>query len=172
MTEGYRGVVSKLDLLFTVGSALTEDDVKRYFEVARMVLGEDNPALDLEEDQRWAASMYGKSREFSGVFREGLSETLVLLSLHGNTLFKGMFSFNIEFEINKLIRSLLPTPLSTRILEANDRDLPTYAEAAPEEFLSIIETDLKTESPGFLVYSNPQAQGHLVTQAVQGYCGL
>lgn len=60
MTDGYQGVVSKTDLLFAVGDALTEDDLTRFFDVARMVLAEDNPALDLEEDQRWAASMYGK----------------------------------------------------------------------------------------------------------------
>jgi hypothetical protein len=35
-------------------------------------------------------------------------------------------------------------------LEANDRDLPTYAEAAPDEFLSIIQRDLKSTDPAVL----------------------
>lgn len=159
MTDGYQGVVSKTDLLFAVGDALTEDDLTRFFDVARMVLAEDNPALDLEEDQRWAASMYGKTREFSEVFREGLSETLVLLSLHGDALFKGRFSLNAEVEVSKLVSSLLPSPLTTRTLEANDRDLPTYAEATPDAFLSILEADLKSENPGVFGLLKPASIG-------------
>ena len=171
MADGYQGVVSKTDLLFAVGDALTEDDVTRFFDVARMVLAEDNPALDLEEDQRWAASLYGKTREFSQVFREGLSETLVLLSLHGGALFNGRFSLNSEVEVSKLVSSLLPSPLTTRILEANDSDLPTYAEASPDTFLSILEADLKVKILEFLAYSNQSVKVFSATLPVQDYYG-
>ncbi len=74
----YRGIISKIDLLYAIAGVVTPDDLKRYFSMARMVLGEDDPALDLDEDKRWAASIYGKTREFSGAFREGISETLGL----------------------------------------------------------------------------------------------
>ena len=60
----YRGVVSKIDLLYAIARYVTRDDLKRYFDVARMVLGEDDPSLDLAEDQRWAASIHGKTRNF------------------------------------------------------------------------------------------------------------
>ena len=79
----YRGVVSKIDLLYAIARYVTRDDLKRYFDVARMVLGEDDPSLDLAEDQRWAASIHGKTREFSPACRQGISETLVLLAVHG-----------------------------------------------------------------------------------------
>src|SRR4029077_10579310 len=85
---GYMGVISKIDLLYAIAGAVTPDDLNRYFSMARMVLGEDDPALDLDEDMRWAASMHGKTREFSSAFREGISETLVLLAVHGGRLFK------------------------------------------------------------------------------------
>ena len=143
----YRGVVSKIDLLYAIARNVTREDLRRYFDVARMVLGEDDPSLDLDEDQRWAASIHGKTREFSSAFRQGISETLVLLAVHGVSLFKGRLGIDTEVEATMVVRELLPTPLTTRILEANDRDLPLYAEAAPTEFLSIIERDLKTESP-------------------------
>ncbi|PMR77777.1 HigA family addiction module antitoxin [Billgrantia endophytica] len=155
----YRGVVSKIDLLYAIKGAVTTDDLRRYFDVARMVLGEDDPALDLDEDQRWAASIHGKTREFSGAFREGISETLVLLAVHGNQLFKGQLGIDTEAEAVKVVRDLLPTPLTTRKLEANDRDLPTYAEAAPDEFLSILERDLKTENPAVLGLLRPAEAG-------------
>ena len=145
----YRGVISKIDLLFAIALAVTPDDLNRYFSMARMVLGEDDPALDLDEDKRWAASIYGKTREFSSAFREGISETLVLLAVHGH-LFKSRLGVDTENEAVQVVRDLLPAPLTARVLEANDRDLPTYAEAAPDEFLSILERDLKSEASAVL----------------------
>jgi plasmid maintenance system antidote protein VapI len=155
----YRGVISKIDLLYAIAGAGTCDDLKRYYAMGRMVLGEDDPALDLEEDQRWAASMHGKTREFSGAFREGISETLVLLAVHGGHLFKSRFGIDTQIEAARVVRDLLPTPLTTRALEANDRDLPTYAEAAPDEFLSILERDLKSKDPAVLGLLRPVATG-------------
>lgn len=155
----YRGVISKLDLLYAIAGVVTTDDLKRYFSMARMVLGEDDPALDLAEDQRWAAAIHGKTREFSGAFREGISETLVLLAVHGPHLFKQRLGIDTEVEVVRVVRDLLRDPLTTRILEANDRDLPTYAEAAPDEFLTILERDLKTDAPAVLGLLRPAGTG-------------
>lgn len=157
-----RGVISKIDLLYAIAGAITPTDLERYFSMARMVLGEDDPALDLPEDQRWAASIHGKTREFSSVFREGISETLVLLAVQGGQLFQSRLGIDVEVEVALVVRDLLPTPLTTRNLEANDHDLPTYAEAAPDEFLSILERDLKSEVPavfGLLRPANPSVFG-------------
>ena len=150
----YRGVISKIDLLYAIAGAVTPDDLNRYFSMARIVLGEDDPALDLAEDQRWAASIHGKTREFSGAFREGISETLVLLAVHGGHLFKSRLGVDTVIEAAHIVRDLL-TPLTTRVVEANDRDLPTYAEAAPDEFLSILERDLKADEPAVLGLLRP-----------------
>jgi addiction module HigA family antidote len=155
----YRGVISKMDLLYAIARAVTPEDLNRYFSMARMVLGEDDPALDLDEDQRWAASIHGKTREFSGTFREGISETLVLLAVHGEHLFKSRLGVDTEIEAVRVVRDLLPTPLTMRILEANDNDLPTYAEAAPDEFLSILQRDLKSEDPAVLGLLRPVDTG-------------
>lgn len=155
----YRGVISKIDVLYAIAGVVTPDDLKRYFSMARMVLGEDDPALDLEEDKRWAASIHGKTREFSGTFRKGISETLVLLAVHGAHLFEKRLGIDPEVQALLVVRDLLPIPLTTRILEANDRDLPTYAEAVPEEFLSIFERDLKSNDPAALGLLRPADTG-------------
>lgn len=154
----YRGVVSKIDLLYAIARNVTREELKRYFDVARMVLAEDDPSLDLDEDQRWAASIRGKTREFSSAFRQGISETLVLLAVHGVGLFKGRLGIDTEVEAIMLVRELL-TPLTTRVLEANDRDLPLYAEAAPAEFLAIIERDLRSEPPAVFGLLRPAGSG-------------
>lgn len=98
-------MVSKIDLLYTIAGVVTAADLDRYFTVARMVLGEDDPALDLEEDQRWAASIHGKTREFSSAFRQGISETLVLLAVHGQQLFDIRLGVQTNTEVICTIRS-------------------------------------------------------------------
>lgn len=151
----YRGVISKIDLLYAIAGAITADDLKHYYALAKMVLGEDDPTLDLDEDRRWGASIYGKTREFSGAFREGISETLVLLAVHGQHLFTRRLGVDTEIEAVRVVRELLPIPLTTRVLEANDGDLRTYAEAAPDEFLSILERDLRSDNPAALGLMRP-----------------
>lgn len=154
----YRGVISKIDALYAVSNAVSFSDLQRFFAMARIVLGEDDPSLDLPEDQRWAASFHGKSREFSPVLREGISETLVLLAVHGNHLFSSRLGFDCEAEAARLVRDLL-TPLTTRSLEANDQDLPTYAEAVPSEFLGILEKDLKSSESASIGLMRPADTG-------------
>ncbi len=156
----YRGVISKIDLLFSIANTVTSDDLERYFQMAEMVLGEDDPKLDLPADKRWAAGIYGKAREFSGAFRKGISETLVLLAVYGNKLFKQRLGFDAEERAARIVQTLL-SPLTTRKLAANDRDLPTYAEAAPETFLGILEADLKTDDPAVMGLMQPASGGIL-----------
>lgn len=140
----YRGVISKIDSLFAIASAISKADLDHFLDVARTVLSEDDPALDLPAEDRWAAGLHGKVREFSEAVREGVSESLVLLAVYGKNLFGKRLGFDGELEAAKIVRELL-APLTTRKLEANGRDLPLYAEAAPAEFLDIIERDLRTE---------------------------
>lgn len=157
----YRGVVSKIDLLFAIAGLMTPSDLIRYCEVAELVLGEDNPALDLPEDKRWAAHIYGKQREFSAAFRAGISETLVLLAVYGDGLFRARFGMSIASMVSRVVEQLLPSPLVARKLEANDHDLPTYAEAAPDTFLRIVERDLKSNDPQVLNLLRPAGAGAL-----------
>ena len=141
-----RGVVSKIDLLFAVASAVTEPELRRFFEIARLVLGEDDPRLDLPESDRWAAAIFGKSRELSGSLRKGTAETLVLLSVYGNRLFGSRIGVDCEAAASRIVQETL-APLTGRVLEANDRDLTAYAEAAPDAFLLLLEDDLAKEHP-------------------------
>lgn len=153
-----RGVISKKDAIFAIKGSVSKADLYRFLEIAQIVLGEDDPALDLPEKERWAAGLYGKKREFSGVLREGISETLVLLSVHGKDLFGKHLGFDGEFEAAKIVRGLL-MPLTTRKLEANNRDLPLYAEAAPVAFLSIIDQDLREKKSEVIGLLRPSETG-------------
>ena len=130
----YHGVASKIDALFAINKYVTEKSLDNFFSLAESVLSESDPALDLPEDERWAAGLYGKIRNHSSALREGICETLVLLSVHGNDLFWERLGMDVESRVSSLIRELL-TPLTLEKLISHDRDLPHYAEAAPDEFL-------------------------------------
>jgi addiction module HigA family antidote len=154
----FRGVISKIDLLFAISGTITQAELETYFQVARLVLSEDDPSLDLPEKDRWAAGIFGKTREISSALRNGISETLVLLAVHGNTVFRTRLGMDVEAISVRLIRDLLQ-PLTTRTLEAHERDLPTYSEAAPDEFLRILEEDLKTADPASIGLMRPADTG-------------
>ena len=154
----HRGVASKIDALFAVSNHLTGADLTGFFTVARYVLAETDPALDLPEDQRWAAGLYGMVRDHSGALRSGICETLVILAVHGNNLFLDRLGVDVESEVSDLIRRLL-TPLTLETLLSHDGDLPRYAEAAPEVFLELIENDLQADSPIVLGLLAPAAPG-------------
>ncbi|WP_342561118.1 hypothetical protein NST84_15675 [Paenibacillus sp. FSL R7-0345] len=142
----YRGVASKLDAMFAIAHVMTAADLNRFFIAAEYVLVEINPALELPEKDRWAASLYNKTRSHSSALRTGICETLVLLSVHGNNLFYSRLGLNVEYQVITLIRKLL-TPLTLEKLLSHSDDLPRYAEAAPEEFMHIVEMDLKHSAP-------------------------
>ena len=82
-----RGVVSKIDALFAVCKHMTFIEIERFMKISESVLSEDDPALDLPEDERWMANIHGKERDISGPLRESVSETLVLLTVYSRELF-------------------------------------------------------------------------------------
>ena len=150
----HRGVASKIDALFALNKQVTEENLAEFFWLAEYVLSESDPALDLPEDKRWAAGLYGKVRNHSTALREGICETLVILSVHGNSLFQGRLGIDVEVRVSSLIHSLL-TPLSLDKLLSHDEDLPRYAEAAPDEFLKLLEEDLRQPQPAVLGLLKP-----------------
>ena len=145
-TREYRGVVSRIDALFGIAKFVTEADLDTFFSIAERVLSETDPALGLPEGKRWAAALQDKVRDHSAALRAGIRETLVLLSVHGDTLFRSRLGGDFEARVSSLISRLL-TPLTTDALLSHLDDLPDYAEAAPVAFLKLIESDLKTPDP-------------------------
>ena len=156
--DKFRGVASKIDAFFAVQAAVTPKDLRDFILAAEIVLSEEDPALDLPEDQRAFANLYGKSREHSRALRHGICETLVLLAVHGNGIFGKRLGIDIETEVNLLIRCLL-TPLTPKKLLSQTGNLPLYAEAAPQEFLRIIEKDLKSPDPQIYSLMTPADSG-------------
>lgn len=141
----YRGIKSQIDVLFALSSSITETDIRRFFEVAEMVLGEDDPALDLPEKDRYMAAIRGKTRDFSPVLRKSIGQMAMLLAVYGDDLFEQRLGFRVSAQAQNLVQNIL-SPLSVRGLEAAGRDITVLAEMSPKPFLDIIEADLVDES--------------------------
>ena len=154
----YRGITSKIDALFATSKLVTQKHLEDFLLIAEYVLAESDPALELPEHQRWAAGLYGKVRDHSAALREGICETLVILSIHGNALFRDRLGVDLESRVALLIRGLL-SALTYEKLLSQDQDLPRYAEAAPDEFLRLIEADLTLPAPAVLGLLKPAGNG-------------
>jgi len=150
----HRGVVSKIDAIFAIANIITRADLDRFFTAAEYILSESDPAFELPEKDRWAAAVYDKTRNHSFALRKDVCETLVILSVHGNSLFQSRLGNNVEILVNRLIRKLL-TPLTLERLHSHNDDLPRFAEAAPDEFLEIIEEDMRCDNPVILGLLKP-----------------
>jgi addiction module HigA family antidote len=156
----FRGVASKLDVLFAVHRLITKVNLDDFFLVARLVLSERDPALDLPEDKRSWASLYGKTRNYSAALREGMCETLILLSIHGNNLFRERLGIDVEANVEIVIRDSL-IPFSTETWASQKSDLPKFAEAAPDLFLKTVKEDLQSEDPKILELLKPASRDGL-----------
>ena len=154
----YRGVASKIDALFALKNYVLEQSLDDFFFLAEYVLSESDPALDLPEDKRWSAVLYGKVSDHSSALRSGICETLVILSVHGNNLFQKRLGIDVESRVSSLIRGLL-TPLTLDKLILHDRALPHYAEAVPDEFLKLLEEDLRQPQPIVIGLLEPAESG-------------
>lgn len=159
----YFGIASKIDALFAIGNYITARDLKEFFWIAEYVLSERDPSLDLPEESRWAAGLYDKVREHSGALREGIYETLTVLAVHGGTLLGNRPGNDVEDQVSALVNRLL-SPFTLEKLLSHNHDLPRLAEAAPKEFMDLVEADLRKDQPELLGLLKP------VGASFPGYC--
>lgn len=154
----HRGVVSKLDCLSAIAGLITKEEFETFLFAAEYVLSEDDPALDLDKDDRWAANIHDKVRDHSSAIRDSICETLVVLSIYGQGLFGDRIGVSVSSHISYLIKKLL-SEQNERVWESQKGDLPLYAEAAPEVFLDIVEDELASDNPAFSPLFLPASTG-------------
>lgn len=144
----FRGIVCRRDALFAAHPCLLDKDLDRFFDWASLILSEDDPALDLDPEKRWAAPIYGKKRDISTALRDAIGEMLVLLAVHGDELTKPRLG-NIANRVDQTVKYLLKGK-EARELVALSSDFPHLAEASPNVFLQCIEEDLSSPDPQVL----------------------
>lgn len=137
---------SPLELLDLFGDRITSDELDRLFAVAREILLAPDPRLELPDEKRWAAVVYGKVRPQSGLLMDALCDTLVKLSVRG-PLISSLAAAAVEQRIAALVRELLDGADGSRWLSLSSY-LQPLAEAAPEAFLRAVEHGLAGSPSG------------------------
>lgn len=161
LESDYRGVTSKLDCLYVLGPFISPEILDSFLEWAEIILSEHDPALDLEEDQRWAASLYKKTRKSSNALRASVAETLVILATHGGAHLQSCSNSIIQSKIDNLVSKLLADNSANNWLSQNGL-LRVYAEAAPVAFLEAVRRELRATDSVFDVMFRPvQKGGHM-----------
>lgn len=148
-TDGAWHLVSAVDACMLLVSKLTSDDMQRFESVVEMVLAEGDPALDLPRDQRWRASIDGKTRRYSGDLRHGLAQSLALLGVYGGTVTwsgGGSGAGVANYLVRKLLEWASADPTG-RAWQSLADILPLLAEAGPEAFLDAVSVAATGEEP-------------------------
>lgn len=137
---------SPLELLDLFGERITRDELDRFFKIVQSILVMPDPQLDLPDEERHAAQIYGKVRPQSGLLIEALCDTLIRLAARGPQV-PALASANIEGRISALVSNLLDDADGTRWLSLSSL-LPDLAEAAPDAFMRAVEVSLtKSDAP-------------------------
>lgn len=142
-------LVSAYDAWLVLRSQLTEDDLKRLEAAVRQVLGEIDPALELPQDERWRASIHGKTKVFSGDLRRGLARTLALLGVHGESISSsggGNGTGWAAYLVRVLLEEANKDATGQRWASLSDL-LPLLAEAAPDRFIEAVRSGLSGANP-------------------------
>ncbi|WKV52247.1 hypothetical protein [Dickeya fangzhongdai] len=133
---------SPIELLYQLAPRLTESQLERFFLVVKQTLLKPNPALELKNEDRWMASIYGKVRSESDFILKSIADSLVKLRIYAESS-EGINSDFIIAAIDNLVRDLLMDADGERWLSLTDV-LCSLAEASPEVFLKSIETSLQS----------------------------
>ena len=124
-----------------VVTKIFDDDLDKFVECAVEVLKERDPKFDLPAKDRWAAASYGKSLRFSLEIRKGIAESLALIAAHPEALIK--CSKTKAIDLPRVVLRKIFENVDANLWGSLDNLLPVLAEAAPREFLSVVETELK-----------------------------
>lgn len=137
--------VSRADSWRLLQWALTSDLFGRFEAIAIEVLAEANPAFELPAGERYLASIHGKTLKHSGALREGLAESLGLMGVVGATVDVGD-ACEPHIHAARVVRHLLDGADWLRWASLSGH-LSDFAEAAADEFLQAIESDLRRSAP-------------------------
>jgi addiction module HigA family antidote len=142
-------LVAPLDAWSLLAKYITDIDLERFGKAITEVLGETDPALDMEPGNRWLAHVFDKQRRHSGSLRRGLADSLILLAVIGDRVGPRPTG-TIKGFCDSVVATLLRGKSNGRRWSSLHDQLPALAEASPEPLLSALEDDLASADPGVM----------------------
>lgn len=137
------------------GSLLTSADIDRFRDVVHKTLGVPSPEFELDANERYAASIHGKTLGHSGAVRSGVAETIALMGCRPECA----TNCGAADELAHIIVCDLLDQASWELWATLGSDLPTLAEAAPEAFLDAFEAGLDQDASPFAEIFAQEGEG-------------
>jgi len=139
-------LTSPLDIWTNLISQLTENDFLQLQECFSKAFKSGNPIAKPEDDS--FAARFNKKRTFSSWAREGLTQSLILVSRLSNSIaIPGIL--NPTGWVEAIISDLLEDATGDLWISL-DREMPLISEASPDSFLSAVKKSLANEEPEIL----------------------
>lgn len=157
LAGGIYSFVSREDSWQLLNPNFTSDLLNRFAEIAKEILGEDDPRFDIPAGERYLAGIYKKLPKFSPQLREGITETIALLGTRGEHTPQGAPEGSSR-RAAALVSELLEQASPKRWFSLA-HNLPLLAEAAPDEFLSALESDFHQAAPAIATLFEKDADG-------------
>jgi len=147
-------IVAKDDAWDLVSALITQTDIDRFLSTATSVLREHNPALDLEPDKRFMASVLGAERACSNVLREALADSAAFLAgyVAEVPLQPGGTGQQLAARLVYQVLDGANGDPTSRLWPSLADVLPLLAEAAPDVFLDAVETGLSGDPPPLMAF--------------------
>lgn len=141
LNNGIWKITERNTLWDILKTRIFDQNLDNFKQVVVSVLTERDPAFELSSEERYAASIHGKILKYSQTLRKGLAESLALLGSKAESLVNCSLG-KAESIVILAIREIFENADWVLWGSLNNL-LPTLSEAAPEEFLRVIEDTLK-----------------------------
>ena len=138
--NGIWKISERVDLWEQLGSRIFDQHLDILKECVVSVLTERDPSFELPRKDRFAASIYGKTPQWSPLLKKGFAEGLALLGSHPSTL-NNCSHGKAETTAVLTIRDIF-ADADWVLWGSLNNLLPVLAEAAPGEFLDAVKNSL------------------------------
>ena len=116
---------------------LTPSDTERFEELAVEILGTTSPEFDLPVERRATAVLTGDTLPHSYTLLEGLARALALMGVSGDRMKNANEALYVPMQV---LTGALGDGSDWRVWATLAPHIPTLAEAAPSDFLSVVES--------------------------------
>ena len=138
-------LASPLDLWGSLANSLQESDFTMLEECVHTVFTESAEMDEIRDNTVSLRSSFSKPSKYSGWAKEGLVQSLILVSHYGQGLRIPRLS-QPAIWVDNLVEKLLHNA-DGRLWTSLDQKLPLIAEASPKSFLKAVSASLSTKEP-------------------------
>lgn len=139
-------VIAKMDFWLLIASHIAEPYLDKLEKVVPVIFADEDPAYDLPSEERFMASVLKAVPKYSSHLKQGIADSLALLSVFGNE-FCELWNQKPSFRVKNWIRQVFDNNQNIKFWFSTQRSLTLLAEAAPDEFLNAVEFALEGDEP-------------------------